>query len=80
MAEKGFTKTGQPIIGRRYLLQQGDMSTTVTVVGKLFGQGGNSDLVGIVIEDDQLARIQCAWPLSGPGDVRFEAAPKGDAP
>ena len=59
----GFTKSGQPIQGRKYTVTQGDISIPVTVVGKLFGRGGASNLVGVILQEPSGARDTLPWPL-----------------
>jgi hypothetical protein len=58
----GFTKLGHPIQGRRYTITQGEVSIPVTVVGKLYGRGGNSDLIGVIFEDEN-GRATLPWPI-----------------
>jgi hypothetical protein len=60
----GFTKTGQPIMGHKFTIVQGDISIPITVVAKLFGQYGSAHLVGIVIEDRSGARETVDWPIT----------------
>jgi hypothetical protein len=59
----GFSPTGQPIQGRKYTLTQGDLTIPLTVVGKLYGRGGNSDLVGIICEEADGGRGTIPWPI-----------------
>lgn len=77
---RGFTKTGQPIQGRRYVIaQEPDVpETEVEVVGKMYGSGGNADLMGIIVETADGGRGSFPWPLEaadGANPIRFEAAP-----
>lgn len=81
---RGFTKTGQPIQGRRYIIaQEPDVPPTeVKLVGKMYGPGGNAELVGIIVElvdgDEAGGRGSFPWPLEasdGAEPIRFEAAP-----
>lgn len=72
---KGFTKTGQPIQGRRYRISQGDVSYQIRIVGKGFGPGGNADLRGIFVEDEYGRRDWMDWPIepeTGSPSIRFE--------
>jgi hypothetical protein len=65
----GFTKTGQPIQGRRYVLDQSGVGlpeggVEVRVVGKFFGPGGAADLVGIMVEEvESKGREMFPWPI-----------------
>lgn len=78
---RGFTKTGQPIQGRRYIIaQEPDVPPTeVKLVGKMYGPGGNVDLTGIIVEVvESGGRGSFPWPLEaadGAEPIRFEAAP-----
>ena len=41
---------------------------TVTIVGKLYGKGGNADLIGVIIEgedDEGKWRERLPWPCPG---------------
>ena len=58
----GFTKTGQPIVGRKYTIVQGDFSLQCTLVGKAYGPGGNADCVGVWFEADG-KRGMLPWPV-----------------
>lgn len=66
---KGFTKSGQPIMGRKYTAYQGDEVFPFTLVGKLFGRKGNADLIGIVCEEPSGARGSLPWPLEAGDDA-----------
>ena len=80
---RGFTKTGQPIQGRRYILRQEgvglpDDQIEVTVVGKAYGKAGNADLVSVMLEEPGGGRDWLPWPIEAPDDaspITFEAAP-----
>lgn len=77
---RGFTKTGQPIQGRRYIMsQEPDVpSTEVRLVGKLYGPGGNADLVGVILEGPNGGRDTFPWPIvatEGTPDITFQVAP-----
>ena len=65
MAESGYTKTGQPRMGSRLTLTTIDGEPMdLVVVGKLYGKGGNADLVGVVLEDPETGgRDTFMWPL-----------------
>lgn len=72
----GFTKLGHPIQGQKYTITQGDTVVPITVVGKMFGQLGNMDLVGIVVQDHNGERMALPWPMEaeeGAPDVTFES-------
>lgn len=61
-----WTKTGQPVVGTplRMRTTTGEEFPGV-VVGKLFGHGGNADLIGVIIEDrEQGGRISLDWPIT----------------
>ena len=78
---RGFTKTGQPILGRRYLIAQDDFlpETEGKLVGKFYGKGGNADLLGIMLEESGGARSHFYWPLEaaiGSPPITFLAAPR----
>lgn len=75
---RGFTKTGQPIQGRRYTIaQKPDVPPTeVRLVGKLYGPGGNADLIGIILEEPAKGRATFPWPIEaspGTSPITFEA-------
>lgn len=76
---RGFTKTGQPIQGRKYIIsQKPDVPPTeATVVGKLYGKMGNADLIGIILEESESGgREVFPWPLEasdGAEPIKFEA-------
>ena len=75
---KGFTKTGQPIMGRKYLIAQGELlpETEAKVVGKFFGPRGNSDLIGIMLEEPGGARTNFPWPIEaslGSPEITFRS-------
>ncbi len=78
---RGFTKTGQPIMGRRYLIAQDGLlpETEAIVVAKFFGKGGNADLIGIMLEEPNGGRTDFPWPLEeaiGSAPITFVAAPR----
>ena len=61
----GFTKTGQPIVGRKYTIVQGDFSLQCTLVGKAYGPGGNADCIGVFFEvpDGRRGLLPLPWPV-----------------
>lgn len=61
-----WTASGQPVMGTKLLLPDLEGGTWIaTLVGKLYGKRGNSDLVGIVVEaTDDKERYRFAWPLA----------------
>lgn len=72
---RGFTATGQPRQGGRYTVTQGDLVIPVTVVGKLYGRGGNADLIGVILEGPE-GRATVDWPIEaadGTDPIRFTA-------
>ena len=79
----GFTKTGQPIQGRRYIIHQEkvglpDDQIEVVCVGKLYGRGGNADLVGVILEEPGGGRDTFPWPIEasdGAPPITFKVAP-----
>lgn len=63
-----FSKSGQPVMSSGLMLEaeneKGPVGwIPVTVVGKLFGRGGNSDLVGLIVEWPDGGRQTVAWPF-----------------
>jgi hypothetical protein len=79
---RGFTKTGQPIQGRKYILRQEgvglpDDRIEVVCVGKAYGKGGNADLVSVMLEEPSGARDWFPWPIEasdGATPITFRAA------
>ena len=67
--DDGFTKTGQPIIGRKYTIEQGDLSLQCTLVGKAYGPDGNADCVGVWFEGPDGKRVLLPWPLEAADDA-----------
>jgi hypothetical protein len=61
-----WTKSGQPVLGTVLRLPQTDGNSWAgRVVGQLYGRGGNSDLVGIIVEAvDDGERYKFSWPLT----------------
>lgn len=59
----GFTRSGQPIQGRKYTLRQGDLVIPVSVVGKAYGKGGNADLLSVMLEEPGGGRDWFPWPI-----------------
>ena len=62
------SKSGQPVMGSGLMLEAENESgpvgwIPVTVVGKLFGRGGNSDLVGLIVEWPDGGRQSVTWPI-----------------
>lgn len=80
---RGFTKTGQPIQGRRYILRQEgvglpDDQIEVTVVGKAYGKAGNADLVSVMLEESGGGRGWLPWPIEaddGANPITFTVVP-----
>ena len=77
---RGFTKTGQPIQGRRYVISQEPEvpPTECRLVAKLYGPGGPADLVGIILEGPDGGRDTFPWPIintSGTPEISFTPAP-----
>lgn len=68
MSATRFTKTGQPVQGTTMeadiVSESGDIDgwTRVRIVGKLFGRGGQSDLIGVICELDDGSRLRIPWP------------------
>lgn len=61
-----LTKTGQPRMGAILTLATEDLQPIpCRVVGKLYGHGGNADLIGIIVEDANHPghRETFEWPL-----------------
>lgn len=59
-----WTKTGHPKLGT--ILRLPDLEGSYwagKVVGQIYGRGGNSDLIGIIVEAvDDGQRYRFAWP------------------
>lgn len=69
-----LSKSGQPTMGTVLRVgtwdidlndgtpRQPDSWETVTVVGKLYGKGGNADLIGLIVQFDDGSRQRTDWP------------------
>jgi hypothetical protein len=61
-----LTKTGQPVMGSTAeLYGASGEPIEVKCVGKLWGRGGNCNLIGIIVEytDEEGGRDTFTWPL-----------------
>lgn len=68
MAKTRFSKSGQPVLGTSLMLEAENDEGPVgwveaKVVGKLMGQRGSADLVGVIIEWPDGGRERLRWPL-----------------
>ena len=64
---KGFTKTGQPIIGRKYTIRQGDLTFLATCTAKGFGDVVRRDVVMVRwTTGDESGWLP--WPIYPAGD------------
>ncbi len=53
-------------MNQKYTIRQGDLVFSVTCVGKLFGHGGNADLLAVIWEEKENKRRETMpWPLEG---------------
>lgn len=78
----GFTKLGQPILNRRYLLKQPgnpglpEEGVEIRVTAKFFGQKGSADLIGVQFEEVATGgRETFPWPIEaepGSADIVLE--------
>lgn len=60
-----LTKTGQPVMGSKVMLNTVDEGPVeAVIVGKLWGRGGSSNLIAIIVEfQDTKQREILSWPL-----------------
>lgn len=65
MTATRWSKSGQPVLGTILRLPDNNgPDWEGKVVGKMFGRGGNSDLIGIIVEDTDRCRYSFNWPLA----------------
>ena len=81
MSRTKFTKSGQPAMGTTMEAhldtrdENGAIISTawepVEIVGKLYGRGGNADLVAVLIGFDDGSSMRVPWPCADlrPSDV-----------
>lgn len=68
MTTTRLSRSGQPVMGTTILLAaENDDGPAgwipAQVVAKLFGRGGNSDLIGLIVEWPDGGRQTLPWPM-----------------